>query len=103
ADDKMPLDNPELIARYLQLSKDNRIPIDGTSVDKLHDNGLKSDKMAVKWVSDSIRLTEALTTSVLLLPFFGQWGLRNRAEMEYTGDALRELAPQAEKAGVILG
>jgi L-ribulose-5-phosphate 3-epimerase len=102
-DGKMPVDNPEIVARYLQLSKDNRIPLDGACVDKLHDNGLKSDKLALKWVADSVQLTRALDTKVLLLPFFGRWGLQNRAEMDYTGDALRDLAPEAEKAGVILG
>src|SRR3954463_9545510 len=42
-DDKLPLDNPELLDRYLWLSGAARIPLDGTCVDKLHDNGLKSD------------------------------------------------------------
>jgi L-ribulose-5-phosphate 3-epimerase len=102
-DGKLPLDNPETIEHYLQLSKENRIPIDGTCVDKLHDNGLKSDKQAPKWVSDSIRLTRALHTKVLLLPFFGRWALKTQAEMDYTADALKELAPEAEKADVILG
>jgi L-ribulose-5-phosphate 3-epimerase len=102
-DDKMPVDHPEVIARYLQLSKQYGIPIDGTCVDRLHDNGLKSDKRAPKWVRDSIRLTKELHSKVLLVPFFGPWALKTQAEMDYTGDALRELAPEAEKAGVILG
>src|ERR1039458_5655789 len=102
-DDKLPLDNPDLIARYLQLAGESRCPIDGTCVDRLHDNGLKSDPKAAKWVLDSIRITKALKTSVLLLPFFGRWALQTRAEMDYTGDALRSLAPEAEKAGVLLG
>ncbi len=102
-DDKMPVDNPEVMARYLQLSKQCGIPIDGTCVDRLHDNGLKSDKLAPKWVLDSIRLTKELHTKVLLVPFFGRWALTNQAEMDYTGDALRDLAPEAEKAGVVLG
>jgi sugar phosphate isomerase/epimerase len=102
-DDKLPLDDSDLIARYLQLAGESRCPIDGTCVDRLHDNGLKSDPKAAKWVLDSIRLTKALKTSVLLLPFFGPWSLRTRDEMDYTGDALRSLAPEAEKAGVILG
>src|SRR5437867_1960704 len=50
ADGKMPLDNPDVIARYLQLSKQHNLPIDGTCVDRLHDNGLKNDKLAPKWV-----------------------------------------------------
>ncbi len=102
-DNKMPADNPEIIARYLELSQQYKIPIDGTCVDRLHDNGLKNDPLAPKWVSDSIRLTNALHTKVLLLPFFGKRALLTTAEMDYVGDALRELAPEAEKADVILG
>src|ERR1700722_4773402 len=53
-DDKMPVDHPEVIARYLKLSKENKIPIDGTCVDRLHDNGLKSDPLAPKGGLDSL-------------------------------------------------
>ena len=102
-DGEMPADNPEVIARYLALSRQYKIPIDGTCVDKLHDNGLKSDPLAAKWVLDSIRLTRALDTKVLLLPFFGRWALQTKEEMDYAGDALRDLAVEATKAGVILG
>ena len=102
-DGKLPLDNPGLIDRYLALSAEHKIALDGTCVDRLHDNGLKSDPLAVKWVSDSIRLTKALHTEVLLLPFFGRWAIESPAEGDHVGDALRELAPEAEKAGVILG
>jgi sugar phosphate isomerase/epimerase len=101
--DRMPLDNPEVIARCLTLSTQHKIPIFGTCADRLHENGLKSDPLAVRWVHDSIRLTRAVGTRVLLLPFFGKWALQTRQEMDYTGDALRELAPEAEKADVILG
>ncbi len=102
-DDRMPLDNPEILVRYLNLSRQYKIPIDGTCVDRLHDNGLKNDKLAVKWVQDSIRLTKALNSKVLLLPFFGQRALQTRDEMDYVGDVLRDLGPDAEKAGVMLG
>jgi L-ribulose-5-phosphate 3-epimerase len=102
-DGKLPVDNSETIAQYRKLSKEYKIPIDGTCVDRLHDNGLKSDKLAPKWVSDSIRLTKEIDTRVLLLPFFGKWALKTSAEKDYVGDALRELAPEAEKANVILG
>ncbi len=101
--DKMPLDDPEIISRYLSLSSEHTIPINGTCVDRLHDNGLKNDKLAIKWVLDSIRLTSALKTKVLLLPFFGMCAIQNQAEGNAVGDALREVAPEAEKTGVILG
>jgi len=102
-DGKMPTDNPEVIARYLSLSRQYKIPIDGTCVDMLHDNGLKSDPLGPKWVLDSIRLTKALDTKVLLLPFFGRWALKTKEEMDHVGDALRDLGVEAAKAGVILG
>src|SRR5215467_7629554 len=59
---KLPLDNPDLIARYRALARQYGIPLDATCLDRLHDNGLKSDPLAPKWVSDSIRLTKALDT-----------------------------------------
>src|SRR3954453_23915373 len=42
-DHKLPLDNPDLIAQYRKLSVDHKIPLCGTCVDRLHENGLKSD------------------------------------------------------------
>ena len=102
-DGKMPLDNPEVIARYRSLSEQYKVPLDGTCLDRLHDNGLKSDPLAPKWVSDAIRLTRELGSKVILVPFFGRWALKTRSEMDYVGDALRELGPEAEKAGIILG
>jgi L-ribulose-5-phosphate 3-epimerase len=100
---KLPVDSAETIARYLALSKQHHLPIDGTCVDKLHDNGLKSDPLATKWVLDAIRLTKDLQVKVLLLPFFGRWALETQGEKEHVGDALRDLASEAQKAGVILG
>jgi hypothetical protein len=55
-DGKLPLDNPDLVARYRALARQYAIPLDATCLDRLHDNGLKSDPIAPKWVSDSIRL-----------------------------------------------
>ena len=51
---------------------------------------------------DSIPITRKLNAKIVLLPFFGRGALATPAEMDYVGDILRELAPQAEKAGVIL-
>src|SRR5438270_10892666 len=59
-DDKMPLDNPELLAKYVALSKEHRIPIDGTCVDRLHETGLNSARLARKWDSYAMRPTRAV-------------------------------------------
>ena len=101
--DKLPLDNPDLIANYLRTSKQFDIPLNGTCLDVLHVNYLKNDKLGQRWVVDGIRLTKALGTRVMLLPFFGKGALATDEEKNYVGDVLRELGPEAEKAGVILG
>jgi L-ribulose-5-phosphate 3-epimerase len=54
-------------------------------------------------VAGGTRLTQALGARVMLLPFFGKGALETRQEKDYVGDAVRELAPEAEKSGVILG
>ncbi len=100
---KLPVDDAAVIARYRALASEHKIPIDGTCVDRLHTDGLKNGGVAVKWVADSIRLTKAVGSQVLLLPFFGKQATKTQAEMEYVADVLRDLGAEAEKAGVILG
>jgi L-ribulose-5-phosphate 3-epimerase len=102
-DGKLRLDNGALQARYLAAAANHRIPIDGTCLDILHVNYLKNDRLGQKWVADSIRITQDMKTRVILLPFFGKGALETRQEMDYVGDVLKELGPEAEKAGVILG
>ncbi len=99
----MPADDAAIISSYPSAPLRLAFRFDGTCVDMLHVNGLKSDKLAGRWVTDSIRLTAALKTQVLLLPFFGKNALKTEDERNYVGDVLRELAPEAKKVGVVLG
>ena len=101
-DGKLPLDNAALQQQYLAAAKEHRIALAGTCLDILHVNYFKNDKLALKWIADGIPITQTLQARVMLLPFFGKGALQTPAEFDYVGDALRELAPAAEKAGVIL-
>ena len=102
-DGKMPLDDPALIARYRAESAKHGMPIDSSCLDRLHDDCLRDrGSAAPRRISDGIRVTSALGTPIMLIPFFGKCELQ-AADLDYTGDALREVAPEAEKAGVILG
>jgi L-ribulose-5-phosphate 3-epimerase len=102
-DGKLPLDNSEVQQRYLAAAQAREITLAGTCLDILHVNYLKSDKLGQKWVADGIPITRTLNAHVMLLPFFGKGALVTRAEMDYVGDTLKDLAPAAEKAGVLLG
>jgi sugar phosphate isomerase/epimerase len=101
--DRLPLAEQSLQQRFLAESKRASLPIASVCLNILHRNLLKSDPLGQRWVADSIPIARALGVRVILLPFFGPGALKTQAEMDYVGDVLREIAPSAEKAGVILG
>lgn len=103
ADNKLPLDNSELQAQYVADARKHNIRLAGTCLDILHVNYLKNDKLGQKWVADGIPITKKLNARVMLMPFFGKGALATEQEMDYVADLLKELAPEAEKAGVLLG
>jgi L-ribulose-5-phosphate 3-epimerase len=101
--DRLPLGDPEMQRVYLAESKRLGLPLASVCLEVLHRNILKSDPLGPRWVADSIPIARALGVKVVLLPFFNKGALENAAEMDYVGDVLKEVAPQAEKAGVVLG
>lgn len=101
--ERLPLSDPALQQQFLAESKREGLPLASVCLNVLHRNVLKSDPLGQRWVADSIPIARNLGVKVVLLPFFGKGALQTSAEMDYIGDALREVAPAAEKAGVILG
>ena len=102
-DNKMTMDDSALMAQYLEASKKEQIPLDGTCLDRLHVDCLRNNNRdAAKRVSDGIRMTKALGVRVMLMPFFGRCATAPE-DFDSTADLLRELAPEAGNAGVILG
>lgn len=102
-ENRLPLDNAEVLEKYRSEAKKQGIALAGTCLDVLHVNYLKNDKLGQKWVADGIRLTKHLNARVMLLPFFGKGALSTRQEMDYVADILKDLGKEAEKAGVTLG
>ncbi len=102
-EDRLPLGDPERQKQYVAETKRLNFPTPSTCLNILHRNVLKADKLAQRWVAESIPITRAVGARVILLPFFGKGALKAHQEMDYVGDCLREIAPEAEKAGVILG
>jgi L-ribulose-5-phosphate 3-epimerase len=101
--DRLPLADPALQQTYLAESKRVGLPLASLCLEVLHRNYLKNDPLGQRWVADAIPIARAMGVKVILLPFFGKGALETPAEMDHVGDALREVAPAAEKAGVILG
>ena len=101
--DKLPLGDPALQKAFLAESRRVGLPLASVCLNILHRNILKSDPLGQRWVADSIPIAKSLGVKVILLPFFGKGALQTGSEMDYVGDVLREIAPTAEKAKVILG
>jgi L-ribulose-5-phosphate 3-epimerase len=102
-EDKLPLSDPALQKTFLDESERVGLPIESLCLEMLHGNYLKSDPLGQRWVADSIPIAKAMGVRVVLLPFFGKGALETTAEMDKVGDILKEVAPVAEKSGVILG
>jgi len=102
-DNKLALDNAAIQDAYLTAARKEGIALAGTCLDILHVNYLKNDKLGQKWVSDGIPITQKLKARVMLMPFFGKGALQTLEEKDYVGDVLRELAPAAERAKILLG
>jgi sugar phosphate isomerase/epimerase len=90
-------------AAHREEAKRLGIHITSTCLNILHINYLKNDKLGQKWVAEAIPITRAMNTKVILLPFFGNGKFNNRQEMTYVADFLKEIGPEAEKNGIILG
>ena len=101
--DSLALVQPELRRTYLEAAERAGVAIASFAIGELNNVPLKSDPRAEKWLGEAIEIARAMGVRVILVPFFGKGELRNDAPgTEAVAQALRRLAPQAEKAGVIL-
>jgi L-ribulose-5-phosphate 3-epimerase len=100
---KLPLEDASMQAAWRAASREHEVPLDSTYLDMLHTACLKDDPNAPKWVRKGIEITKGLNAPVLMLVFFGKCQVLQRPELDRTIGMLKELAPEAERAGVVLG
>jgi sugar phosphate isomerase/epimerase len=104
ARDNMHLRRPEVQKAFLDASKAAGIPIASLAIGELNTIALKSEPVAAIWLADSIPVMTALGVKVVLVAEFANGELKgDRPGIDRTVAVLKELAPRAEKAGVILG
>ena len=103
ADGRLRLADREIQARYLAEAKKQKIQLASTYLDILHVNCLKNDPLAKKWVLEGIEITRRLNAGILMIVFFGKCSLNTPEETDTTAGFLKEIAPVAKKAGVVLG
>ena len=93
----------DVLDQFVAESKRLQFPLASVCLNILHRNYLKSDPLGPRRVADAIPMAKRVGVQVILLPFFGPGALKTPAELDFVGDALKELGPEAQKAGIILG
>jgi L-ribulose-5-phosphate 3-epimerase len=98
------LRQPAVQQAYLAAARQNGMAIASLALAELNNIPLKSDPRAVVWLIDSMEVARALGVKVILVAEFGNGELKgDKAGVDRTVDLLKEVAPRAEKAEVILG
>ena len=120
----VPLRSESVRKRYLELGREHGIAFNSIALGMMNGIPLATEPQAAVWVVDAIEAAAALGATNVLLAFFGRGDLRlrdelgNRRRHEEGGfasfelnkkhvtrvvEALLQIVPRAERAGVILG
>jgi len=90
--------------QYLGLSKKEGIEIASLAMGILNRVPYAEDPRTEKWVADVVEVMPKLGVKICLLAFFGKGNINGeRAKQDEVIRRLKKIAPQAEKAGVVLG
>jgi L-ribulose-5-phosphate 3-epimerase len=104
AADGMKLRRPEMQSAYLDAAKRTRLEVASLAMGELNNVALKSEPRAAIWLLDSIDVARALGVKVILIAQFHRGDLKDDKQgIDRTVELLKEVAPRAEKAGVVLG
>jgi L-ribulose-5-phosphate 3-epimerase len=99
----LPLEDSAVQATWRAASREDNIPLDSTYLDMLHIDCLKDNAKASMWVRQGIGITKNLNARVLMTVFFGKCQVLERAELDYAIGQFKELAAEAERAGIVIG
>ena len=94
----------EIQEQYRQAIRESGLAICSLAIAELNNVPLMSEPRAAVWVADAIEVAREMKVARILLAFFGKGELReeNETDMRRVTEVLQELAPRAEKAGVVL-
>jgi L-ribulose-5-phosphate 3-epimerase len=99
----LALEDNALLERYAAESARLGVAIAGTALTECNKVCMVSEKRAQRWLAAAIPITARLKARVILIPFFGQCELKQPPQFDSLVSVLKEHAPAAERAGVILG
>jgi sugar phosphate isomerase/epimerase len=105
---KLSIANPAARRKHKEQVKATGVVVSSLSMDLLNGNPMATDPQAPAWLAQTIEAAGDLGAVGILVPFFGKGGLlRGRQLKKADVDALvgrmKEVAPKAKAAGVVLG
>ena len=104
AKDNMHLRQAPVQQAYMEAVKASGLAVASLAIGELNSIPYKSDPRTIEWVSDCVDVLPALACRVVLLAFFGNGDLKgDKPGTDEVVRRLKEVAPKAEKQGVILG
>lgn len=102
--DNMHLRQGEVQQQYKDAVRQTGLEISSLAIGEMNSIPYKSDPRTIEWVSDCVDVMKALSVKVVLLAFFGKGDLRDdKPGTDEVVKRLKDVAPKAEKAGVIFG
>lgn len=100
----MHLRQKEVQKQYKKIARETGIEIASLAIGELNQYPYKSDPQTIPWVQDSIDVARKMDCPVVLLAFFGKGDLKNDKQgQKEVIRRLKEVAPEAERKGIILG
>ena len=101
----MHLRRPDVQKIYLVAAERTGLEIASLAIGEMNSVPLKSDPRAARWLAESIDVCKALGLTVSMPACFGAGNLdmSNTAEIDHLVKVLKDVAPKAEKRGVLIG
>jgi len=108
AADKLAIADPETIKKYQEETKAAGLVVCSLSMDLMNGCPMATDPRAPQWLDQTIDAARQLGAGAILVPFFGKGNLLagkelKKAEVDSLVSRMKEAAPKAKAAGVMLG
>jgi L-ribulose-5-phosphate 3-epimerase len=103
-ENSLPLFDEQLQQDILDAAKAQKMEVASLAMGVLNNVPYKSDPRAERWVRQGVEVAEAMGAKIILLAFFGKGDLKGDEQgVNEVVQRLRQIAPDAEVAGVTLG
>jgi sugar phosphate isomerase/epimerase len=101
----MHLRKPEVQKAYLEAARKTGLGIGSLAIGEMNHVPLKRDPRAARWLDESIDVCKAMGIPIVMPACFGNGDLdmAKTAEIDHLVGVLRDVAPKAEKHGVVIG